>query len=67
MFIDVRTREIGRSSFTFEFRLRHARHNRLVAEGYTTHCAVDDDFAPIPVPDEFREIIAQFEGWPKVT
>lgn len=61
--IDVRTREIKRTSFTFAFRIRHKRENRLVAEGYTTHCAVDDAMQPIPVPEDFRTVIADFEGW----
>lgn len=62
--IDVRTREIRRCSFTFDFRLRHKRENRVVAVGYTTHCAIDDAFAPLSVPAHFRETIAGFEGWP---
>lgn len=59
--IDVRTREIKRSSFTFQFRIRNKRANRLVAEGYTTHCAVDDAMQPIPVPDDFRQVIEEYE------
>jgi acyl-CoA thioester hydrolase len=62
--IDVRMREIRRSSFTFDFRIRHKNENRLVAEGYTTHCAIGPDFAPVPVPAAFRAVIARFEGWP---
>jgi acyl-CoA thioester hydrolase len=63
LFIDVCTREIGDASFTFDFRIRHARENRTVALGYTTHCAVDAEFQPIPVPDGSRKIVASFEGW----
>jgi acyl-CoA thioester hydrolase len=62
LIIDVRVREIRKASFTFEFRIRNKQENRLVAEGYTTHCAVGDDMQPIPVPEEFRVIIQQFEG-----
>ena len=62
--IDVRTREIRRSSFTFAFRIRHKQTNNVVAEGYTTHCAVDEAMKPTPVPEEFRAKIAQYEGWP---
>jgi len=61
--IDVRTREIGKSSFTFEFRLRNKSTNRVIAIGYTTHCAIDDAFVPIDVPERFREVIAAFEQW----
>ena len=62
--IDVRTREIRNASFTFEFRIRHKRTNQVCAEGYTTHCALDDSFKPMAVPARFREIIGAFEGWP---
>jgi len=61
LIIDVRMREIRSSSFTFAFRIRHKQENRLVAEGHTTHCAVDEAMRPIPVPEEFRRIIERFE------
>ena len=61
--IDVRTREIKNSSFTFEFRLRNKSTNRTIARGTTTHCAIDENFKPIEVPEHFREIIAAFEQW----
>ena len=50
---DARTREI---------RLRHKSENRIIAVGYTTHCALDDDFKPVKVPDPFRSVIRKFEG-----
>jgi acyl-CoA thioester hydrolase len=62
--IDVRTSTIRKSSFTFEFRIRHKRENRLIATGFTTHCAIDEDYRPIPVTDHFRKIIGDFENWP---
>jgi acyl-CoA thioester hydrolase len=61
--IDVRMREIKTTSFTFEFRIRHKMENRLVAVGYTTHCAIDTEFRPMPVPEAFRHTIGRFEGW----
>ncbi|MHC4513998.1 MAG: acyl-CoA thioesterase [Planctomycetota bacterium] len=61
--IDVRMQEIRNSSFTFGFRVRNKRSNALVAAGYTTHCAVDKTLQPMRVPDEFRKLIADFEGW----
>lgn len=63
--IDVATSEIRRSSFTFQFRIRHRQENRLVALGHTTHCAIGDDFRPMSVPEQFREVISKFEGWPQ--
>jgi acyl-CoA thioester hydrolase len=62
LIIDVRVRDIRHSSFTFAFRIRHKQENRLVAEGYTTHVAVDEDLRPMPVPQDFRHIIERFEG-----
>ncbi len=61
--IDVCTREIRHSSFTFAFRLRNKSTNRVIASGYTTHCAIDDEFNPISVPDTFRKTITAFEQW----
>lgn len=61
--IDVRISEIRESSFTFEFAIRHRQKNRLVATGYTTHVAIDDDFKPMHVPEPFRKVITEFEGW----
>lgn len=60
--IDVRTREIRTSSFTFEFRIRHKQENRLVATGYTTHCAIDDSFGVMKVPESFRKVLGEYEG-----
>lgn len=62
LLIDVRTKEIRSSSFTFDFRIRHKAENRLVALGYTTHCAVDENLKPMRVPDEFRQVLSDFEG-----
>jgi acyl-CoA thioester hydrolase len=61
--IDVCTREIGRSSFTFGFKIRHKQENRVVALGSTTHCAIDGEFQSIGVPESFRETISRYEGW----
>ncbi len=62
--IDVRVREIRACSFTFDFRINHKMQNRLVALGYTTHCALDEQFKPMRVPDPFRDIVRQYENWP---
>ncbi|MAE77088.1 MAG: hypothetical protein CMJ85_09490 [Planctomycetes bacterium] len=61
--IEVRVAEIKSSSFRFDFRLRQRQENRIVATGYTTHCAIDEAFQPMPVPEAFRAIVARFEGW----
>ena len=67
LLIDVRTREIGETSLTFEFRIRHKSENRLIATGYTTHCAIDPSFKPMRVPDNFRKVVASYEGWPALS
>ena len=61
--IDVRVAEIGNASFTFEFRIRNKSANVLVAEGSTSHCAIDAQMQPMRVPDAFRDKIARFERW----
>lgn len=62
--VDVCVRDIRTSSFTFDFRIRHKKENRIVAQGYTTHCAIDGEFRPMSVPTVFRDTVARFEGWP---
>lgn len=59
--VEVRVAEIRTASIRFEFRLRQKRTNALIAEGYTVHCAVGEDFKPMPVPDAFRQTIDRFE------
>ena len=59
--IEVRVSEIRTASIRFEFRIRNRRKNVLVAEGYTVHCAIGEDFKPQPVPSSFREVIDKFE------
>lgn len=59
--IDVRVSEIRNASIRFEFRIRNRRTNVLVAEGYTVHCAIGEDFKATPVPESFRRTIDEFE------
>ena len=33
----------------------------MVAEGYTVHCAIGEDFRPVPIPESFRDVVEQFE------
>ncbi|MCB9557933.1 MAG: acyl-CoA thioesterase [Deltaproteobacteria bacterium] len=60
--IDVCISAMSNSSFTFSFRLRQRVSNQLVAEGYTTHCAIGDDFRARTIPEHFRQAIEAFEG-----
>ena len=60
--VQVRLAEIGRTSFRFEFLIRHKADNRPVAHGASLHVAVDDaGFRPMPVPEDFRAKIRGFE------
>lgn len=60
--VSARISEIGRTSFTFEFEVRHRAENRLVSRARTVHVAVDSQsWRPIPVPETFRSVIRRFE------
>lgn len=58
----VRLAEIGRTSFRFEFLIKHKRDNRPVAHGQSIHVAIEDErMRPIPVPEDFCATIRGFE------
>jgi acyl-CoA thioester hydrolase len=59
--IEVQVSEIRTSSLTFSFRISNRRSNVMVAEGYTVHCAIGEDFRPVPIPESFRDVVEQFE------
>ena len=59
--IEVRVGEIRTSSLRFAFRIRDRHSNRLVAEGYTVHCAISDEFQPVPIPAAFRSVVDRYE------
>ncbi len=61
--VHARISKFGRTSFTFEFLTFHKQENRVVADGSTVICVLDPDtWKPIPVPEDFREMIRNFEG-----
>lgn len=61
--VHVRIAEIGRTSFRFEFVVKHRRENRVAAQGESVHVALDHaSFKPVPVPEEFRKAVRRFEG-----
>ncbi len=61
--IHARISELGRSSFTFDFKITHKAENRVVATGKTTLVVLDEKtWKPIGVPAEFRKLIRDFEG-----
>lgn len=51
---------IGRTSFTFEYRLLSGE--RVMAEGRTVQVWIGADGRPAPVPDWVRERVAAVEG-----
>ena len=63
LIIKARIAEIGHTSLRFEFLIYHKRENRLVARGQSIHVAIDEEtWKPIPIPEEFRQIIRKYEG-----
>lgn len=61
--IQARISDLGRSSFTFAFKITHKVENRVVATGNTTLVVLDEKtWKPMPVSTEFRKLIQNFEG-----
>jgi acyl-CoA thioester hydrolase len=61
--VHARVAEIGRTSFTMEFRVVHKARNAVVAEGRTVQVVVDEtSWKAIAVPDSFRSKVRAFEG-----
>ncbi|MFC6717562.1 acyl-CoA thioesterase [Natrialbaceae archaeon GCM10025810] len=60
---EIRVAAFGTSSVTFEHRARRRTDDRTLAEGTVTHVAVDVETGDVtPIPDDFREAVADFEG-----
>lgn len=56
---EVRVRRIGETSVTYDYRVRRADDDRLLAEGSVTQVIVDEETTePTRVPDAFREAVA---------
>lgn len=51
---------IGRTSFTFEYRL--TAEGKVMTEGRTVQVWLDAQGVPTPVPDWLRERVAELEG-----
>jgi len=55
--------EIGRTSYTFQYRVTGQADGRLVAEGRTVHVTLDmETWKPVPIPEAFRRLVRSFEG-----
>jgi len=61
--VGVRTTKIGNKSFTTEQCLMHNETGRVMAGATVVLVTFDyEGLKPIPVPDEWRQKISQFEG-----
>ncbi|WP_129115605.1 acyl-CoA thioesterase [Halegenticoccus tardaugens] len=63
--VSVRVPRLGTSSFPTEHEVRVG--DELAATAETTQVVVDDEGAPRPIPDEWRERIADFEEFEVAT
>ena len=61
--VHVRMAEIGRTSYTLHFLAINTRSRAHVAAGALSLVWLDSHFKPTLVPDEFRQIVSEFEGW----
>jgi len=64
--IHVCVARIGRSSYTFHYLMTDKRQPRVIATGKMTLVWLDDDFQPIPIPEDFRSVVRAFEGAERV-
>lgn len=59
--VHIRVSELGRSSFVFEYRME-GEDGRLAAEARTAQVCYDyEEQHPMPIPDEWRDTIVNFE------
>lgn len=66
--VGIRVSQVGRSSFTMEYRMEDAASGRLVAEGRSVQVAFDYQAGrPMPVPDEWRRAMEKLEELPPGT
>ena len=63
----ARIASIGETSYTFHFLVHQTRSRTLVATGELTLVWLNESFEPVRVPDEFRAVVSQFEGWPETS
>lgn len=54
----ARISEWGRASLKFEYEIRMAEDDRLIAEGFTQHACVSREMKPIAVPDWLKQSCA---------
>jgi acyl-CoA thioester hydrolase len=62
LLIHARIVRLGRTSYTFHMLITDKKQPRVVATGTLTLVWLDAEFAPQPLPEDFRRAIEQFEG-----
>jgi acyl-CoA thioester hydrolase len=61
----IRVDSFGTTSMTFEYAAHRADDDSLLVDGTVTHVTVDPETGePIPVPEEFRESVREFQDEP---
>ena len=61
----TRIDSFGTASMTFEYAAHRADDDSLLVDGTVTHVTVDPETGePIPVPEEFRESVREFQDEP---
>ncbi len=60
--VHVRIAHLGRTSYTFHMLITNKRSRSTVALGRLSLVWLDDAFKPMPLPDEFRRAVREFEG-----
>ena len=65
LMVGIRTRAIGRTSFSSDYQIRERDSGRLVADAQSVQVMYDyKKETKIPVTSEVRAVIARFEGLP---
>jgi len=60
--VHVRIAHLGRTSYTFHMLIMNKRTRSTVALGRLSLVWLDEAFRPLPLPEEFRRAVREFEG-----
>jgi len=58
--IEIEIAEIGRTSLTLRYTITRLPDNELAARATIKTVAIDDDFKPVPIPDDWRRRFERF-------
>ncbi len=62
LLVHTRIAALGRTSYSFDFLLTQKRSREVAALGTLSLVWLDESFRPMPLPDEFRRVVTEFEG-----